>query len=183
MPSCISMISDCPHYRLFLLLYDISDMSLSRQLFSRLNHQLGRRSLSLSSTTQKPDQATHTGQQFSEADPRNVRFAVTGLQKQVNSKWAIDLIAEVPPIRVNKRIVSVSSRHTTCSSVLMFRFPVTEVVELWATPRSTSTWTMGSPSLASTADSDTSSTPTRMIMWRSTDLSPVNIPRKRRNED
>ena len=83
-------------------------MSLSRQLFSRLNHQLGRRSLSLSSTLQKPDQVTHTGQQYSEADPRNVRFAVTGLQKQVNSKWAIDLIAEVPPIRVNKRIVSVS---------------------------------------------------------------------------
>ena len=136
-------------------------MSLSRQLFSRLTHQLGRRSLSLSSTTKKPDQATHTGQQFSEADPRNVRFAVTGLQKQVNSKWAIDLIAEVPPIRVNKRIVSVSSRHTTCSSVLMFKSPVTEVVEPLVTLESTSTWTMANLSPASTAGSDMSSIPRR----------------------
>ena len=65
----------------------------------------------------------------------------------------------------------------------MFRSPVTVVVELWAIPRSTSTWTAGSQSPASTAASDTSSTPTRMIMWRSTDLLPVNIPKKRRNED
>ena len=47
-----------------------------------------------------------TGQTFSESDPRNVRFAVTGLEKQVNDQWAIDLIAKVPPIVVNKRIVS-----------------------------------------------------------------------------
>ena len=84
-------------------------MSLSRQLFSRLTHQLGRRSLSLSSTTQKPDQVTHTGQQFDRSAPRNVRFDVTGLEKQVNDQWAIDLIAKVPPIVVNTRIVSLQS--------------------------------------------------------------------------
>ena len=82
-------------------------MALARQLMSRLGCQAGRRSLSLSTRLQYPDQETHTGQQFSESDPRNVRFAVTGLQKQVNNKWAIDLIAEVPPIRVNKRVVGV----------------------------------------------------------------------------
>ena len=48
---------------------------------------------------------THTGQQFDASDPRNVRFAVTGLEKQVNTEWAIDLIAKVPPKVVNKRIV------------------------------------------------------------------------------
>ena len=83
-------------------------MALARQLMSRLGCQAGRRSLTLTTRVQHPDQETHTGQQFSESDPRNVRFAVTGLQKQVNNKWAIDLIAEVPPIRVNKRVVGVS---------------------------------------------------------------------------
>ena len=87
-------------------------MSLSRQLFSRLSQQVGRRTLSLSSGLQ--DQVTHTGQQFSESDPRNVRFAVTGLEKQVNKKWAIDLIAEVPPIRVNMRIVGPVLSSTVC---------------------------------------------------------------------
>jgi len=43
---------------------------------------------------------THTGQDYSPDDPRNVRFEVTGLKKQVNSKWAIDLIAQVPVMRV-----------------------------------------------------------------------------------
>ena len=52
------------------------------------------------------DKVTHTGQKFEEKDPRNVRFAVTGLEKQVNTEWAIDLIAKVPPIEVNTRIVS-----------------------------------------------------------------------------
>ena len=51
-------------------------------------------------------QVTHTGQQWDEKDPRNVRFSVTGLEKQVNDKWAMDLVAEIPPIVVNKRIVS-----------------------------------------------------------------------------
>ena len=31
---------------------------------------------------------------------------MTGLEKQVNDKWAMDLVAEIPPIVVNKRIVS-----------------------------------------------------------------------------
>ena len=54
----------------------------------------------------KPDQATHTGQQFEESDQRSARFAVTGLDKQVNTQWAIDLIAAVPPTVVTKRVVS-----------------------------------------------------------------------------
>ena len=81
---------------------------LARQLCCRLACQGGRRSLATTSCLKaaKTDQVTHTGQQFSASDPRNVRFAVTGLEKQVNNKWAIDLIKEVPPIAVNKRIVS-----------------------------------------------------------------------------
>ena len=49
----------------------------------------------------------HTGQQWDEADPRSVRFAVSGLQKETNKNWAIDLIAEVPPQKVSKRIVRI----------------------------------------------------------------------------
>ena len=89
-------------------------MSVARQLFSRLAPQVGRRSFTVSSVRQEPasvkeDKVTHTGQQFSESDPRNVRFAVTGLEKQVNDKWAIDLIAQVPPIVSSKRVVGFSS--------------------------------------------------------------------------
>ena len=81
---------------------------LARQLCCRLACQGGKRSLATTSCLKaaKTDQVTHTGQQFSASDPRNVRFAVTGLEKQVNNKWAIDLIKEVPPIAVNKRVVS-----------------------------------------------------------------------------
>ena len=83
-------------------------MSLLARQCCRLACQVGQRSLATAPSLKaaKPDQVTHTGQQFSEKDPRNVRFAVTGLEKQVNNKWAIDLIKEVPPIAVNKRIVS-----------------------------------------------------------------------------
>nr|ALS05194.1 NADH dehydrogenase [Tortanus dextrilobatus] len=52
------------------------------------------------------DTPTHTGQTFDENDVRNVRFDVTGLKKQTNTQWAIDLIAKVPPKKVNKRVVS-----------------------------------------------------------------------------
>merc|ERR1712183_380564 len=70
--------------------------------------QVGKRSLATTPCLKaaKADQMTHTGQQFSESDPRNVRFAVTGLEKQVNDKCAIDLIKDVPPIAVNKRVVA-----------------------------------------------------------------------------
>lgn len=37
---------------------------------------------------------------------RNVRFEITGLKKQVNTKWAIDLINEVPAKKVTSPIVS-----------------------------------------------------------------------------
>ena len=38
-------------------------------------------------------------------DLRQVRFAVTGTEKQVNTQWAIDLIAAVPPKKVHARVV------------------------------------------------------------------------------
>ena len=63
------------------------------------------RSLCLASVSM--DKVTHTGQQYADNDPRNVRFAVTGLDKQVNTEWAIDLIAKVPPKVVHTRIVSI----------------------------------------------------------------------------
>ena len=47
---------------------------------------------------------THTGQKFSDNDPRRVRFQdVTG--KLVNQKWAIDLVAEDPIVVTDKRTV------------------------------------------------------------------------------
>ena len=81
---------------------------LARQLCGRLASQMSQRSLATTPCLKvaKADQMTHTGQQFSESDPRNVRFAVTGLEKQVNNQWAIDLIKEVPVIVSNKRVVS-----------------------------------------------------------------------------
>ena len=62
-----------------------------------------------STSTIKLDQVTHTGQTFDKADQRNARFAVTGLEKQVNTQWAVDLIAAIPPTVVTKRVVSVRS--------------------------------------------------------------------------
>jgi len=58
----------------------------------------------------RPDVEIHTGQQFEETDKRNARFNVTGFDKQVNSKWAIDLIAAQPVIKVKTRIVACDGR-------------------------------------------------------------------------
>ncbi|XP_070575835.1 NADH dehydrogenase [ubiquinone] iron-sulfur protein 6, mitochondrial-like [Ptychodera flava] len=44
-------------------------------------------------------QVTHTGQVFDEGDYRVVRF--TQAQKEVNEKFAIDLIDDIPPIVVD----------------------------------------------------------------------------------
>ncbi|CAL8096791.1 unnamed protein product [Orchesella dallaii] len=49
------------------------------------------------------DTPTHTGQQFEEDDYRLVRFI--DKTKQVNQKFAIDLIAEVPPEAKQSRVV------------------------------------------------------------------------------
>ena len=90
-------------------------MALARHALSRLCPQLQRstttsitvtRNLSTSFTLMSDTKMTHTGQQYDKSDPRNVRFDVTGLEKQVNEQWAQDLIAKVPPIVVNKRVVS-----------------------------------------------------------------------------
>merc|ERR1712098_814061 len=62
--------------------------------------------LSSSPLSRAGDQATHTGQKFDESDPRYVRFAVSGVAKQVNPQWSEKLIQEVPVIKVAKRIVS-----------------------------------------------------------------------------
>ena len=59
----------------------------------------------MATSTPMKNKTTHTGQQFEETDKRNARFAVTGLEKQINSKWAIDLIAAVPVKKVKTRIV------------------------------------------------------------------------------
>ena len=51
------------------------------------------------------DQVTHTGQSFKEDDIRSQRFQDVNA-KEVNSNWAIDMIAKQPVIMVNKRIVA-----------------------------------------------------------------------------
>lgn len=70
------------------------------------------------------DAVTHTGQQWEEnvsegvprwgqsthlcapQDLRSVRFDVTGVTKEVNPQWAVDLIAEVPVKMVSTRVVA-----------------------------------------------------------------------------
>merc|ERR1712059_120537 len=52
------------------------------------------------------DAVIHTGQQWSKEDLRSVRFSVTGIEKEVNNQWAIDLIAAVPVTKVKTRVVS-----------------------------------------------------------------------------
>nr|CAG4651540.1 EOG090X0NBY [Simocephalus serrulatus]SVE94669.1 EOG090X0NBY [Simocephalus serrulatus] len=47
---------------------------------------------------------THTGQKWDETDFRLARFE--NASKQVNTRFAIDLIAQVPPKQVKSRIVS-----------------------------------------------------------------------------
>ncbi|RWS12802.1 NADH dehydrogenase [ubiquinone] iron-sulfur protein 6-like protein [Dinothrombium tinctorium] len=59
-------------------------------------------------TRKKPDwepveKETHTGQKWDEDDYRLVRFI--GKEKQINERFAIDLIAETPPIACNQRVV------------------------------------------------------------------------------
>ena len=90
-------------------------MSLTRIVTPRVvksSMQLG--SIRTLSTSQimaaRPDVEIHTGQQFEETDKRNARFNVTGFDKQVNSKWAIDLIAAQPVIKVKTRIVRQNRR-------------------------------------------------------------------------
>ena len=52
------------------------------------------------------DEVTHTGQTWAEDDLRQLRFMDReGRTKQTNTRWAIDLIAQVPPIMVDTRIV------------------------------------------------------------------------------
>ena len=51
-----------------------------------------------------PDQVTHTGQSWDDNDLRGLRFM--DKTKETNTKWAIDLIAAVPPIMVDKRVVA-----------------------------------------------------------------------------
>ena len=50
------------------------------------------------------DQSTHTGQAWDFNDPRSLRFMTNS--KQTNSRWAIDLIAQVPPKMVSSKVVA-----------------------------------------------------------------------------
>ncbi|XP_046445645.1 NADH dehydrogenase [ubiquinone] iron-sulfur protein 6, mitochondrial-like [Daphnia pulex] len=50
------------------------------------------------------DLPTHTGQKWDESDFRLARFE--NASKQVNTRFAIDLIAQVPPKETKSRIVS-----------------------------------------------------------------------------
>nr|CAG4650689.1 EOG090X0NBY [Sida crystallina] len=50
------------------------------------------------------DVPTHTGQVWEEGDSRLARFE--GNPKQINSRFAIDLIAKVPPKESHNRVVS-----------------------------------------------------------------------------
>jgi len=60
------------------------------------------RSSSMGAT--KDAEITHTGIAWDDSDMRNVRFV--NHEKEVNKSWAIDLIADVPPIECTKRVVS-----------------------------------------------------------------------------
>ena len=52
------------------------------------------------------DEVTHTGQTWSEDDTRNLRYIDReGRTKQTNTRWAMDIIAEIPPKMVDTRIV------------------------------------------------------------------------------
>merc|ERR1719189_1254807 len=57
----------------------------------------------------KSDQVTHTGQSWDDDDHRSLRFM--DKTKETNTKWAIDLIAAVPPIMVDKRVVACEGHH------------------------------------------------------------------------
>ncbi|KAM4028220.1 NADH dehydrogenase [ubiquinone] iron-sulfur protein 6, mitochondrial [Anomaloglossus baeobatrachus] len=56
------------------------------------------------STAVSGEKVTHTGQVFDEDDYRRVRFV--GKQKEINEKFAINLIAEQPVNEADNRIVS-----------------------------------------------------------------------------
>ena len=108
-------------------------MSVARQVLTRLGCRMPAVTVTRGVASAKGDQVTHTGQQFDKSDPRNARFTVTGLEKQVNQQFAIDLIAKVPPIVVNKRIVSIKYLALSVFSIILiyhFRLPVMVVVVL-----------------------------------------------------
>ena len=50
------------------------------------------------------DQETHTGQAWEDDDIRSLRFM--DKTKETNENWAINLIANIPPIVVNTRVVA-----------------------------------------------------------------------------
>lgn len=57
-----------------------------------------------SETLEPKDARTHTGQEWDKDDYRLVRF--TGRPKQINTKFAVDLIDSVPPGPRKERVVS-----------------------------------------------------------------------------
>jgi len=79
-------------------------LRLSR--LGRVAVNLSKRSLCVSANCCAGKQKViHTGQEWTEDDLRSQRFQDVN-QKEVNTKWAIDLIAQVPPIMCDKRVVA-----------------------------------------------------------------------------
>jgi len=86
-------------------------MSLSLQLLRRrasgfrslIAATSSSRTLSSSKSQNPADPKTHTGQAFEKDDYRLVRF--TDKEKQVNTRFAIELIAEAPPTEKKSRVV------------------------------------------------------------------------------
>lgn len=79
-----------------------SCLSLSRLAASR---RVGGSLAALHTSAPAQDQSpTHTGQVFEEGDYRNARFVTT--PRQTNTRWAVNLIKEVPPKAVKGRTVA-----------------------------------------------------------------------------
>ncbi|XP_032904175.1 NADH dehydrogenase [ubiquinone] iron-sulfur protein 6, mitochondrial [Amblyraja radiata] len=80
----------------------LSRSELSAALQAGVRRVSGGPSVSLQA--RERERVTHTGQVYEEDDYRRVRFLAR--QKEVNEKFAIDLIAEEPISEVTDRVVS-----------------------------------------------------------------------------
>ncbi|XP_049805678.1 NADH dehydrogenase [ubiquinone] iron-sulfur protein 6, mitochondrial [Schistocerca nitens] len=76
-----------------------SELTIVRRFCNHLNAKRF-----YSGVAESGDTVTHTGQKFEEDDYRNVRFI--GKEKQVNPNFAIELIADTPPIPKKERVVA-----------------------------------------------------------------------------
>jgi len=77
--------------------------SLARATLTASRNGL-KRSICTSRIAMVKDQETHTGQAWEDDDIRSLRFM--DKTKETNENWAINLIANIPPIVVNTRVVA-----------------------------------------------------------------------------